>query len=320
MSSRPRLGISACLLGHNVRWDGGQKRSRFLADVLGAHVDWVPVCPELELGLGVPRETLRLVGLPSRPRLVAPRSGQDHTEAMESLAAARAEALAKEDLCGFVLKKDSPSCGLERVRVYRESGVPLKDGAGVFARALRARLPALPVEEEGRLEDSALRERFVERVFALRRWKDALAEGLDPGRLVAFHARHKLQLMAHSPAHVTRLGRLVARAGREDVVDAYGRLFAEALAVPASRGRVVNALQHMAGYVSPALTPAERRELGGLFSEYAAGKAPLAVPLVLVEHHLRRQGVGYLAQQSWLGPYPGSLALRYSVAASGLAG
>jgi uncharacterized protein YbgA (DUF1722 family)/uncharacterized protein YbbK (DUF523 family) len=308
--------VSACLLGHEVRWDAGHKRDPFLTDLLAAHVAWVPVCPEVELGLGVPRETIRLEGDPRAPRLVAPRSGADHTDAMRAWARARVERLACEDLDGYVFKKDSPSCGMERVRVFGRAGTPARRGVGLFARVLMERLPLLPVEEEGRLHDAGLRERFVERVFAYARWKRFRAA--RPGRraLVAFHTAHELQLLAHAPAAYGRLGRLVAGAkGRPlaAVVDAYGRGFMRALGVPATRGRHANVLEHVLGHLSSGLAPVERRELVSLIADYRRGLVPLVVPLTLVRHHVRRLGLAWLAGQAYLDPHPKELMLRNHV-------
>jgi uncharacterized protein YbbK (DUF523 family) len=210
---RIRLGISTCLLGEKVRYDGGHKLDHFLVDVLGQYVEWVPVCPEVEIGLSIPRESLRLVGDPAAPRLVAPKSGADHTDRMHAWARGRLEQLAEMALCGFVLKKDSPSSGLFRVKVYNEHGMAERTGTGIFPRELMNRFPLLPLEEEGRLNDMPLRENFIERIFAYRRWTQLLRNDPTPGGLAHFHTAHKLTLMAHSPKHYTELGRLVARAG-----------------------------------------------------------------------------------------------------------
>ena len=226
-----RLGISACLLGQAVRWDGEHRHDPFLAETLGRFVEWVPVCPEVELGLGVPREPIRLEGDPAAPRLVAENSRRDLTRAMKRLACARAAELARLDLVGYVLKKGSPSCGMERVRVHG-GGRPLRRGTGLFARALMERLPLLPVEEEGRLRDAALRASFIERVFAYARWKGALAAGMTRRRLAAFHTAHERLLRAHDRAACRRLGTLVANAGKRPlgaVVADYGAGFMEAL-------------------------------------------------------------------------------------------
>ncbi|BDG05322.1 YbgA family protein [Anaeromyxobacter oryzae] len=315
-SHRLRVGVSACLLGHKVRYDGQHKRDAFLVDVLGPFVDWVPVCPELEVGMGVPREPIHLVGRTAAPRLVGERSGTDHTEAMRRYAERRVAALAGEDLSGYVTKKDSPSCGLERVRVHPEKGgPPRRDGVGAFAAVLRARLPLLPVEEEGRLNDPALRESFIERVFAYDRWKRAVAGGMRRGDLVAFHTAHKLTLMAHSPAAYRALGALVGGLGKGSIraVEAYGAAFMEALRVPATRGRHANVLQHMLGYFREVLPAPERKELEETVTDYARGLVPLVVPLTLFRHHVRKHGVAYLAGQRYLDPDPKELMLRNHV-------
>ena len=311
--------MSSCLLGSEVRYDGQHKRSAFLVDVLGAFVEWVPVCPEVELGLGVPREPIRLVGSSSAPRLVAERSGTDHTEAMQRFARTRVRELERLDLAGYVTKKASPSCGLERVRVHgAKGGPPRRDGVGLFARALREAMPLLPIEEEGRLEDPALRESFIESIFAYARWSEAVARGMSRGDLVAFHTAHKLALLAHSPAAYRRLGALVAapgkgRAALARTIDAYGAGFMAALRAPATRGRHANVLQHMAGYFREVLPPGDRAELAEVVADYGRGLVPLVVPLTLLRHHVRRQGVAYLAGQTYLDPDPKELLLRNHV-------
>lgn len=305
------------MLGQKVRYDGQHKRDDFLTEVLDPFTEWVPVCPELELGLGVPRPPIRLVGRVDSPRLVAEKGGADHTEAMEVFAEKRVAELARADLDGYVLKKSSPSCGMERVRVYpAKGGPPRREGVGAFARVLLERLPLLPVEEEGRLHDPALRESFVERVFAYSRWKAALAQGVTRGRLVAFHTAHKLALLAHSPAAYRRLGALVGRLSKGSIaapVAEYGAGFMEALRVPATRGRHLNVLQHMLGYFRETLPPEDRKELEGIVADYGKGLVPLIVPLTLLRHHVRRQGVEYLAGQTYLDPDPKELCLRNHV-------
>jgi len=315
--ARVRIGVSACLLGKKVRYDGQHKRDAFLTETLDPFVEWVPVCPELELGLGVPREPIRLVGRPEAPRLVAEKSGADHTEAMRAFAEARVAALGKEDLAGFITKKDSPSCGMERVRVHpARGGPPRREGVGAFLRVLRERLPLLPVEEEGRLHDPALRESFVERVYAYARFQAAVAEGMTRGRLVAFHTAHKLLLLAHSPAAYRRLGALVGGLGRGPLaapVAAYGAGLMEALRVPATRGRHANVLHHALGYFRELLPVDDRKELQAVVSDYARGLLPLVVPLTLLRHHVRRHQVEYLAGQIYLDPDPRELCLKNHV-------
>jgi uncharacterized protein YbgA (DUF1722 family)/uncharacterized protein YbbK (DUF523 family) len=308
-----RLGISACLLGESVRYDGGHKRDRFLTETLAPFVEWVPVCPEVELGLGVPRDTLRLVGEAAAPRLVVEHTGEDLTARMARFAHRRLEALAALELDGYVLKRASPSCGLFRVRVYRHTGAPSADGRGLFAAALVDRLPMLPVEEEGRLADPGLRESFIERVFAMARWRAFLAARPRARDLVAFHAAQKYAVLAHSPVHYTRLGRLVSAAGRRLPLAEYGRLLMEALSVRATRGRHANVLQHVAGYFKRELPADDRAELAQVIDEYRRGLVPLIVPITLVRHHVRRLGVAYLAQQVYLSPHPKELMLRNHV-------
>lgn len=308
-----RIGISACLLGQKVRWDGGHKHDPFLTHTLGQLVTFVPVCPEVEAGFGTPRETLRLVDAAGGTRMVETKSALDHTDTMRRYAERRARDLAAENLCGYVLKKDSPSCGVFRVKRYDVHGNSKKDGRGLFAEALIAALPLLPVEEEGRLHDPVLRENFFERVFAYRRLRRLFESSWRAGDLVAFHTREKLLLMAHSPSAYAALGRLVAGAKgrpRAELAAEYQERFLGALAVHATKGRHVNVLQHMAGYFSELLSADERGELEALFAEYRAGRVPLVVPVTLVRHHVRRHAVGYLQGQTYLDPHPKELMLR----------
>ena len=210
-----KIGISSCLLGNPVRFDGGHKRDRYITDTLGVYFDFVPVCPEVECGLPVPRESMRLIGDPESPRLVANKSGADHTERMLSWAHSRVEQLAGEGLCGFIFKSKSPSSGMARVKVYDRNNVPSNSAAGLFAGVFMDRFPLLPVEEEGRLHDLVLRENFIESVFVYRRWRST-AEGFTPQKLVSFHTAHKLLLRAHSEVYYRALGRIAAQAGSLD--------------------------------------------------------------------------------------------------------
>lgn len=311
-----RIGVSSCLLGQKVRFDAGHKRDAFLADTLDRFVEWVTICPEAELGLGVPRPTMRLEMRGESVRLVTPSTGVDHTDAMRRWTDGRLTRLASDDLCGYVLKKDSPSCGMERVRLYTAKGMPTRAGRGVFAAALLERFPHLPVEEEGRLCDPHLRENFIERVFAYRRLRSFFAARWTVGGLVAFHTAHKLQLLAHSPRHYEALGRLVARAKRSprhEVRAEYEQGFMEALAVLATAKRQVNVLQHMTGYFRDRLDEESRRELAAVIEDYRTGLVPLIVPITLVRHYVRLLGVAYLRGQVYLEPHPKELMLRNHV-------
>jgi uncharacterized protein YbgA (DUF1722 family)/uncharacterized protein YbbK (DUF523 family) len=314
----PRLGISACLLGHEVRHDGGHKRDAFLTDLLGRFVEWVPVCPELELGMGVPRPSIRLEEARGGIRLVNPRTGVNHAAAMRAFAADRVAQLETLELCGYVLKKDSPSCGMERVRVWSPGSgrAPARNGRGLFAAVLIERLPMLPVEEEGRLHDARLRENFVVRIFAYRRLRALFAARWRVADLVRFHTAHKLQLLAHEPGSYQALGRLVARAGslpRAGLASRYGAAFMAALARPATPQRNVNVLQHVLGYFRGRLDGAARQEVSGLIEDYRRGLVPLVVPITLIRHHVRALRIAYLADQVYLDPHPRELMLRNHV-------
>jgi uncharacterized protein YbgA (DUF1722 family)/uncharacterized protein YbbK (DUF523 family) len=308
-----RVGISACLLGQPVRFDGGHKRNPFLTDVLARYVEWVPVCPEEEAGFATPREAMRLVGGDvGELRLVTSRTARDVTVQLQRSADVQVERLARLNLDGFVLKKDSPSCGLTRANVYQANGPGRRDGRGLLV----ARLPLVPVEEEGRLADPRLREHFIERIFAYRRLRRLLADRPRPVDLIRFHARHKLMLLAHAPAAYSALGRLVAGVAPRSlhqILAAYGPAFAAAMARIATRTRHVNVLQHMAGYFRPLVGNEARRDLAGAIDDYRHGLIPLVVPVRLIAHYTHLHAVRYLAAQVYLDPYPRELMLRNHV-------
>ena len=311
-----RIGISACLLGEKVRYDGGHKWNAYLVETLGRFVEWVAVCPEVEMGLGTPRQTLRLVRIGEDVRMVMPKTGVDYSHNMREYAARRLGQLSAQDLCGYVLKKGSPSCGMERVRTFDSRGVPAKSGRGLFAEALLKYFPNLPVEEEGRLADPRLRENFVERVFAYRRLRTLFSGNWRLGELVAFHAAHKLLLMAHSPAVYTRLGRLTAdgkKLPRAELRVQYESEFMQGLAEIATARRQTNVLQHIAGYFRPHLDEQSRQELHNLIQDYHRGLVPLVVPLTLIRHYVRQLEVPYLRGQAYLEPHPKELMLRNHV-------
>ena len=312
-----RLGVSACLLGQEVRFDGGHKKDEFLVNTLGRYVEWVPVCPEVEVGLGVPRETLSLVGHPENPRLVTAKSGHDHTETMQAWAHTRLEQLAKLNLHGYILKKNSPSCGLLRIKVYNRDRGSARNGQGIFARELVTRLPLLPVEEEGRLRDSQRRENFIGRVFAYYRWTSLLATKATLPGLVAFHTAHKLTLMAHSPRAQGELGRLVAQASRRfigAVLEAYGQGFMAALSLLATNRKHANVLFHLMGFLKKHLDREDKAEVVRVIDDYRQGLVPLIVPITLLRHHLRRHPVpGWVHEQVYFNPYPKELLLRNHV-------
>lgn len=316
-----RIGVSSCLLGQKVRFDGGHKQDSFLVHELGRHVEWVPVCPEFEVGMGIPRESVRLVrreGDPETapPRMVGPKTGTDWTERMLAYSESRVRALEKLELSGYVLKSKSPSCGMERVKVYTPQGMPEKNGTGLFSGVLLRLLPWLPVEEEGRLNDSTLRENFIERVFAYHRWLLFNRERYSVGRLVEFHRRHKFLLFSHSEKHMRELGRIVAAAkGRpaRETLQAYGEAFFAAMAVKTTIRRHVNALQHVAGFLKDKIDAGDRKELVETLEAYRRGLVPRVVPQTLILHHLRRAQVPYMDDQYYLSPHPKELVLKYHV-------
>jgi uncharacterized protein YbgA (DUF1722 family)/uncharacterized protein YbbK (DUF523 family) len=316
MEEKIKLGISACLLGENVRYDGGHKLDRFLKDTLGEYVDYVPVCPEFECGLGVPRESMRLVGDPDAPRLVTNTTKQDHTDRMLTWAAKRVAALEQEDLCGFVFKKNSPSSGMERVKVYNEKGMPAQKGVGLFARTFMEHFPLLPVEDEGRLHDPRLRENFIERIFVFKRWRALLSQSKRRGNLVDFHTQHKLLVLAHSPNLHREMGRLVARAKEVPLDDLYKRyetILMEALRLKTTSKKHVNVLHHIMGYFKKQLSPDEKQELLEVIDHYRQGHVPPVVPITLVNHYVRKYDQPYLKQQYYLHPHPIELKLRNHV-------
>ena len=307
-----RIGISSCLLGNKVRFDGGHKHDRYLTDTLGQHFEWVPVCPEAELGLGVPRETIQLVQAEDegQVRLFTTKSNIDLTRRMRSFATRRAAALAKENLSGFILKNRSPSCGMERVKVHQAKGPPKRTGQGLFAEALLQRLPNLPVEEEGRLCDPRLRENWVERVFAYHALKGLWAKRWKIGDLVRFHTAY------HSPADYRQLGRLVVDAKsipRNELRSRYEADFMRALKKIATTRKNTNVLQHMVGFFKKELDADSRHELLAHIEDYRQGLVPLIVPLTLIRHFVRVLQIPYLEDQAYLNPHPKELALRNHV-------
>ncbi|MGW8526584.1 MULTISPECIES: YbgA family protein [Nocardiopsidaceae] len=313
---RPLVGVSSCLLGAPVRYNGGHSRSRFLTDELDRHVGWLPVCPEAEIGLGVPRPTLRLQRRDGEDRVVSSKSGADVSEELARTADRHLAQLRRLD--GYVLKNKSPSCGLYALPVFDEDGGRVDGkGRGAFARRLTELLPSLPVEEQGRLSDPVLRELFAQRVFAHARLRTLWESPWRTRDLVELHARHKLQLMSHSPEGYRETGRIVARAGtaeREETVAAYTEAFHRTMAVVPSRGRHVNALQHAFGMLSPLLDDSRRHDLLEAIQDYRREQVPLSVPVALLRHHCAGEDVAWVRDQTYLRPYPDDLRLRHAIA------
>ena len=313
---RVKIGVSSCLLGQEVRYNGGHKRDRFLVGSLSQFVDYVPVCPEVAIGLGIPRPPIRLVGDPDQPKAVGTDDpSMDVTSRLQSFARETVQTLG--DISGYILKKDSPSCGMERVKVYSEKGgAPQRKGRGIFARVLMDWMPLLPVEEEGRMNDSVLKENFLMRVFVYHRWQQLVAEGLSSRALIAFHSDHKFLLMAHSQAAYQRMGRMLANLGDVDL-DAVALMYVTelmtALTRRATRKRHANTLQHMAGYLKRSIDSDDKQELSQNIDAYRRGQIPLIVPITMFRHYFRRNPDPYMERQVYLHPHPDELSLRNSI-------
>jgi uncharacterized protein YbgA (DUF1722 family)/uncharacterized protein YbbK (DUF523 family) len=307
-TERPRVGVSSCLLGEEVRFNGGHKRFRFLTDQLDPYVDWVPYCPEIEIGLGTPREPIRLT---ADGRLVNRSGTADHTASMAALPL-------PSGIDGYVFKAKSPSCGVQGIPRYRDDGEASGAyGSGLYAERVIAEFPLLAVEDEGRLNDAGLREAFVERVFAAARLRALLSGAWEPRDLVAFHARHKLQLLAHDPSRYQSAGRVVASAGsgvpRASAGAAYGEVFLAAMAARATRGRNANALLHAYSRIGPSVAQPLSADLVGRIDAYRRGEVPLSVPVALLAHYASGGDLPWLAEQTYLSPFPAGLRLRHAV-------
>jgi uncharacterized protein YbgA (DUF1722 family)/uncharacterized protein YbbK (DUF523 family) len=310
-----KVGVSSCLLGEKVRYDGGHKHDHYITETLGRFFRFIPVCPEVGCGLPVPREAMRLEGEPDNPRLVTIKTRLDLTERMLDYCRRVAVELENDDLCGFIFKKNSPSSGLFRVKVYNRGGAA-KSGRGLFADAVVKHFPLLPVEEEGRLCDMDIRENFIERVFAFRRWKDFLLGERSIGELVEFHTAHKLQVMAHSPKTFREMGKLVAEGkctDRELLLDRYQGLFMGALALHATTKKNTDVLMHIMGYFKQELSQGEKAELLEVIRNYHDGVIPLIVPITLLRHYVNKYDQEYLKKQFYLNPHPLELMLRNHV-------
>ena len=307
-----RIGVSSCLLGNKVRYDGGHKHDRYITGTLADYFDFVPVCPEVECGLSIPREAMRLVGDPAAPRLVTNKSGIDHTDRMNAWAEKRVRELEREELCGFIFKNRSPSSGMERVKVYDHNNVPQSVGVGLFARAFKEHFPLLPVEEEGRLYDMLLRENFIESVFVYKRWRTTRASK-TPGSLISFHTDHKMLLRAHSETHYRELGRIVARLGKDDparIFFEYQEQLMAAMKLKPTVKKHVNVLMHMMGYFKKVLSSDEKQEILEVIEQFKNHYVPLIVPITLLNHYTRKYDQPYLASQYYLKPHPTELKLR----------
>jgi len=316
MVTKLRLGISTCLLGKNARYDGGHKLDHYLKDTLGAFVEWVPVCPELECGLGVPREAMHLTGDAKAPRLVTIRTGIDHTERMLKWALKKLDALEPERLSGFIFKDGSPSSGMRAVKVYNAKGQPARNGVGIFAGEFMKRFELLPVEDDGRLHDIDIRENFVERIFVYCRWQEFIEKDSSLKGLVSFHTEHKLIIMSHSPKILGELGNMVAKAKnnkKEELFRAYAKTLMGCLKIKADAKKNTNVLYHIMGYFKSLLSRDEKGELKEVIEDYHNGLIPIIVPVTILKHYIRKYDEPYIKKQYYLNPHPIELMLRNHV-------
>ena len=308
-----KIGVSSCLLGNNVRYNGGHSRSRFVTDTLGQYVHFVPVCPEVECGLPTPRPTMHLRGDPENPRLVVTKTQEDHTRRMVTWAKKRLDQLATEELCGFIFKKDSPSSGMARVKVFNDKGQPVKKGSGIFAGMFMKRFPLIPVEEDGRLNDAVLRENFIEQIFTYKRWRHNMKTGRTMKNLVAFHTQNKMLIRSHSEQHYRDMGKLVAQQKKLTTAkryQEYEQLLLKAMRLKATDRKHTNVMFHMLGYFKKVLSKDEKQEMLEVIERYRQGFVPLIVPLTLFNHYVRKYDQPYLKQQTYLNPHPAALKLR----------
>ena len=311
-----KIGISSCLLGENVRYDGGHKLDRYITDTLGQYFEWVPVCPEVAYGLPVPREAMHLLGDPDSPRLVTIRTGVDHTEGMLKWATEKLKELERQELCGFIFKSRSPSSGIGGVKVYTPSGMPSQRGVGIFGGAFTKRFPLIPVIDDGRLHDPGLRENFIERAFVYKRWQEFMKKGSALKELILFHTEHKLLILSHSPKHFSVLGRLVANAKNykpEELYSEYIKILMESLRLIATIKKNTNVLLHIIGYFKKQLSSNDKQELLEVIESYHKGFVPLIVPITLIKHYVRKFDEPYLKRQYYLNPHPLELMLRNHV-------
>ena len=311
-----RIGVSSCLLGQHVRFDGGHKKDSYITDTLDSYFEFVPVCPEVEVGMPVPREAVRLKGTADNPRMVGGKTGTDWTDRMNRFARQRVRRADLADLSGYIFKNRSPSCGLERVRLYARSGMAEKKAVGLFARAFMEHFPHLPLEDEGRLTDAVLRENFIVRVFVYHRLQCLFRKRFNRGEMVKFHTVHKYLLLAHSPTHYQQLGRLVAAVKQTPVAvfkERYLALVMEGLKCKSTAKKNTNVLQHIMGFLRPHLSDVERRDVLSAIDDYHSGLLPLIVPITLIAHFVRKHNVEYIRDQVYLNPHPKELMLRNHV-------
>jgi uncharacterized protein YbgA (DUF1722 family)/uncharacterized protein YbbK (DUF523 family) len=313
MTEKIRIGVSSCLIGEKVRWNGDHKQDRYVREILYRYFEYIPVCPEVEVGMGVPRETVALYGDPEKPSMISKKTQTDWTKPMEKYIKSRINTLSADDLCGYIFKSKSPSCGMGRVPLYSEFGShKVKHGPGMFANAFINSFPLVPTEEEGRLNDPRIRENFIVRVFSFKRFNLLLSEKFSLGQWVKFHTQHKFLLLAHSRKHYDELGELVAHSKTIKPLELkkkYGELFMEALTSKSTSKKNTDVLLHMMGFLKKLLTKIEKEDILSTIEDYRSEILPLIVPVTLIRHQVKKHNIEYLHDQVYLNPHPKELML-----------
>lgn len=309
-----KIGISSCLLGEQVRFDSGHKKNQYIVNVLSQYFQFQPFCPEVAIGLGVPREAIRLVEINDEIKCLGTKTKTlDVTDKL--IEAAESQKIGHQSLSGYILKKDSPSCGMERVRVYK-GDMPERKGRGIFANQLINNFPNLPVEEEGRLGDAIIRENFIQRVFIYHRWQTLISQPISWKDICEFHAQHKYIYMSHCPAKAKELGRWIAQAHTltsSELTNQYLSSMMVILSIKATKKNHVNTLQHIQGYLKKHLIPSHKQELVDVIEQYRLGFLPLIVPITLLKHHFNDHPHEYIDQSFYLKPHPSELMLFNSI-------
>ena len=313
MQDKIRIGVSSCLIGEKVRWNGDHKQDRYVREILSRYFEYIPVCPEVEVGMGVPRETVALYGDPEKPSMISKKTQTDWTKPMGKYIKSRINTLSADDLCGYIFKSKSPSCGMSRVPLYSEFGShKVKHGPGMFANAFINSFPLIPTEDEGRLNDPRIRENFIVRVFSFKRFNLLLNQKFSLGKWVKFHTQHKFLLLAHSRKHYDDLGELVAHSKTikpSELKKKYGKLFMEALTSKSTPKKNTDVLLHMMGFLKKLLTKIEKEDILSTIEDYRNEILPLIVPVTLIRHQVKKHNIEYLHDQVYLNPHPKELML-----------
>ena len=317
MDNKIKIGVSSCLIGEKVRWNGDHKQNHFVREILANYFEYVSVCPEMEVGMGVPRETVALYGNLEKSRMISKKTQTDWTRPMNNYIKDRLKSLTQDDLCGYIFKSKSPSCGLGRIPVYSEFGSnKVRHGSGMFAQAFTKAFPIVPTEDEGRLNDPRIRENFIVKVFSFYRLQALFKHNFSLGALVKFHTQQKFLLLAHSRKHYDTLGQLVAKSKsmRIEILKVkYGEVFMEALTFKATPKKNTDVLLHMMGFLKKILSKEEKKDILSVIEDYRKQLLPLIVPITLIRHHVSKHKIEYLIGQAYLNPHPKELMLRNHV-------